>query len=142
MRTPRSHGSHGIFSKIHKRCRNVLCRLVTSNSSYYTENIFSFLDYHFQSLKQVVKSYIKDTNNFLANLRTLSKLFDRIIMCTVDVVRLYTNIPQESKRKICLNKHFYWIRWFDIKGQYFWIWRKCSLTKTRSFFSCEICAPL
>ena len=42
------------------------------------------------------KSYIKDTNDFLNNLRSLPKLPDNIILCTVDVVGLYPNIPHEE----------------------------------------------
>ena len=43
-----------------------------------------------------VKSYIKDTNNFLRKLQNLSKLPDDIILCTIDVVGLYPNIPNEE----------------------------------------------
>ena len=60
------------------------------------ENISAFLDFHLQPLAQVVKSYIKDTNDFLNKLRSLPKLPDNIILCTVDVVGLYPNIPHEE----------------------------------------------
>ena len=63
---------------------------------YYTENISSFLDHHLQPLAQPVKSYIKDTNEFLKKLRSLQKLPDDIILCTMDVVGLYPNIPHEE----------------------------------------------
>ena len=69
--------------KIQKRLHNVPGRPVTSNSGYYTENISSFLDYHLQALAQVVKSYVKDTNKFLKKLRSLPKLPDGIILCTM-----------------------------------------------------------
>ena len=49
-----------------------------------------------QLLAQAVKSYIKDTNEFLSKLRSLPKLPDNIILCTVDVVGLYPNIPHEE----------------------------------------------
>ena len=54
-----------LLPKIHKRLHNVPGRPVISNSGYYTENISSFLDHHLQPLAQAVKSYIKDTNEFL-----------------------------------------------------------------------------
>ena len=60
-----------LLPKIHKRLHNVPGRPVISNSGYYTENISSFLDHHLQPLAQPVKSYIKDTNEFLKQLRSL-----------------------------------------------------------------------
>ena len=49
-----------------------------------------------QPLAQAVKTYIKDTNDFLSKLRSLPKIPDNIILCTVDVVGLYSNIPHEE----------------------------------------------
>ena len=77
-----------LLPKIHKRLHNVPGRPVISNSGYYTKNISSFLDHHLQPLAQAVKSYIKDTNEFLKRLRSLPKLPDDIILCTMDVVGL------------------------------------------------------
>ena len=85
-----------LLPKIHKRLHNVPGRPVISNSGYYTENISSFLDHHLQPLAQAVKSYIKDTNEFLKKLRSLPELPDRIILCTMDAVGLYPNIPHEE----------------------------------------------
>ena len=78
--------------KIHKRLNNVPGRPVISNCGYYLENIFAFLDFHLQLLAQAVKSYIKDTDDFLNKLRSLPKLPSNIILCIVDVVGLYPNI--------------------------------------------------
>ena len=44
---------------------NVRGRPVIWNCGYYTENIFSFFDFHLQPSGKKVKSYIKDTNYFL-----------------------------------------------------------------------------
>ena len=44
----------------------------------------------------MVKSYIKDTNEFLKKLLSLPKLPDGIILCTMDIVGLYPNIPHEE----------------------------------------------
>ena len=85
-----------LLPKIRKRLHNVLGRPVISNSGYYTENISSFLDHHLQPLAQAVKYYIKDTNEFLKKLRSLPKLPDCIILCAMDVVELYPNIPHEE----------------------------------------------
>ena len=51
-----------------------------------------FLDFNLQPLAQAVKSYIKDTNDFLNKLRSLPN----IILCTEDVVGLHPNIPHEE----------------------------------------------
>ena len=83
-------------SKIHKRLHDVSGRPVISNCGYYTENVSSFLDYHLQPLAHKVKSYIKDTNNFLNRLSSLGKLPQGAILCTVDAVGLYPNIPHSE----------------------------------------------
>ena len=85
-----------LLTKIHKRLNNVPSRPVISNCGYYTENIPAFSDFYLQPLVQAVKSYIKDTNDFLNKLSSLSKLPDNIILCMVDVVGLYPNIPFEE----------------------------------------------
>ena len=43
-----------------------------------------------------VKSYIKDTNDFLRKIASLPPLPDDIILCTIDVVGLYSNIPHDE----------------------------------------------
>ena len=85
-----------LLPKIRKRLNNVPGRPVISNCGYYTQNISVFLDFHLQPLAQAVRSYIKDTNDFLNKLCSLPKLPDNIILCTVDVVGLYPNIPHEE----------------------------------------------
>ena len=64
-----------------------------SNCGFYTENISSFLDFHLQSLAQKIKSYIKDTNHFLKKFKELGQLPEGTILCTIDAVGLYPNIP-------------------------------------------------
>ena len=85
-----------LLTKFHKRLHNVPGRPVIPKSSYYTENISSFLDHHLQPLAQAVKSYIKDTKEFLQKPRSFPKLPDGITLCTMDVVGLYPNIPDEE----------------------------------------------
>ena len=82
-----------LLPKIHKRLHNVPGRPVISNYGFYTENISSFLDYHLQPLTKKVKSYIKDTNQFLNKIKKLESLPDGVILCTIDVVGFYPNIP-------------------------------------------------
>ena len=85
-----------LLPKIHKRLYNVPGRPVISNCGYYTENISSFLDFHLQPIAKKVKSYIKDTNDFLKKRRSLTNLPGNSMLCTMDVVGLYPNIPHEE----------------------------------------------
>ena len=85
-----------LLLKIHKRFDDVPGLLVISNCGYYTENISSFIEFHLEPLARVAKSYIKDTTDFLKKLRSLPNLSDDIILCTVDVVGLYPNIPHNK----------------------------------------------
>ena len=85
-----------LLPKIHRRLHDVPGRPVISNYGYYTKNISSFLDYHLQPLAQKVKSYIKDTSYFLSRLRSLGKLPQGAIPCTIDIVGLYPNIPHSE----------------------------------------------
>ena len=71
----------------------IIYRSVISNSSYFTENISSFLDFHLKPLAEKVKSYIQDTNDFFKKIANLPLFPDDLILCTIDVVSLYPNIP-------------------------------------------------
>ena len=85
-----------LLPKIHKRSHNVSGRPVRSNSGYYTENTSSFLDHHLPPLPQAVKSYINDAKKFLKKLLYLPKLPNSIILCNMNVVGLYPNIPHDE----------------------------------------------
>ena len=85
-----------MLPKIHKRFHNVSGRPVLFNSSYFTEDISSFLDFHLKLLAQKVKSYIQDINDFLKKIANLPPLPDDLIVCTIDVMGLYRNIPHEE----------------------------------------------
>ena len=85
-----------LLPKIHKRLRNVPGIPVISDCEFYTENISSFLDHHLQPIAQKVNSFIKDTNHFLRKIKSLGQLPEGAILCTIDVVGLYPNIPHEE----------------------------------------------
>ena len=89
-------GRFYLLPKIHKRLQNVPGRPVISDSGYYMENISAFLEFHLKPLVQKVKSYIKDTNDFLRKIACLPPLPDDIILCTIDGVGLYSNIPHDE----------------------------------------------
>ena len=85
-----------LLPKIHKRLFDVPGRPVVSHIGYFTERISSFVDSHLQPLAKKVKSYIKDTNDFVNKLKRVPKLPDNAIMCTIDVVGLYPSIPHNE----------------------------------------------
>ena len=43
-----------------------------------------------------MNSFIKDTNHFLRTIKSLGQLPEGAILCTIDVVGLYPNIPHEE----------------------------------------------
>ena len=67
-------GRFYLLPKIHKRLQNVPGRPVIANSGYYMENISALLGSHLEPLAQKVKSYIKDTNDFLRKIASLPPL--------------------------------------------------------------------
>ena len=67
-----------------------------SNCGFYTKNISAFLDHQLKPIAMQVKSYIKDTNDFLKKLRGVPDLPEDSIICTVDVVGLYPSIPNKE----------------------------------------------
>ena len=85
-----------LLPKIHKRLHDVPGQPVISNCGYDTENISSFLDFYLQPLAWEVKSYIQDNNDVLKKLCSLPNLTDDIVLCIVDVVGLYSNIPHDE----------------------------------------------
>ena len=93
-----------LLPKIHKRLHNVPGRPVMPNYGYYTKNISSFLDYHLQPLAKNLESHIKDTNHLLKKLKELGSLPKNAILCTLDVVGLYPNMPQEEGL-VSIRKH-------------------------------------
>ena len=76
---------------------NFLCYLKFTNDYRKTSDFeFPFSDYHFPALAQKVKSYIKYTSHFLTKLKSLGKLPQGAILCTIAVVGLYSNITQRE----------------------------------------------
>ena len=68
-------------------CMMFQVKLLFQTKVIYRKHIFS-LDSH--------KYCIKDTNYFLKKLRFLPNLPDNIILCIVNVVGLYPNIPYDK----------------------------------------------
>ena len=82
-----------MLTKIHKKTS--VCRPIVSGSSGPTERISSFLDslLQFVAIKQV--SCIKDTTDFINFIENM-QIPGNVVLATLDVSSLYTNIPQEE----------------------------------------------
>ena len=58
-------------------------------------------------MSQRVKSYTKDINHFLNKIKKIGKLPERAILCTMDFVGLYPNVPHgEGLDSLSLSKVF------------------------------------
>ena len=80
--------------KIHKQgCPG---RPVISGCGTPTEKISAFVDQKVRPLVPEIKSYIKDTNDFLNKLGQMGELPEGSILCTIDVVGLYPHIPHSE----------------------------------------------
>ena len=80
-------GRFYLLPKIHKRLHNLPGRPVTSNSGFYTEDICSFMSIilsHFPKMLKILK------------LSSLPPLPDDVILCTIDVLGLYLNLPHDE----------------------------------------------
>ncbi len=84
--------------KIHKKL--VVGRPIISGNGCPTEQISAFVDEHIKHYVSTFPSYVKDTTDFISKIRSL-KTDKRIILVTMDVTSLYTNIPnQEGKTAV------------------------------------------
>ena len=82
-----------LLPKIHKNKHPPPGRPVVSGNSSPTERISHFVDHFLQPCSIKVKSYLKDTNHFLRLIEEQTQLPDDVILVTMDVTALYTNIP-------------------------------------------------
>ena len=66
-----------------------------------TTNLSSFLDYWLKQAVFLLPTYIRDTTHLIQTLE--NKTFDRdILLCTVDVTKMYTNMPTEEGNQTAL----------------------------------------
>ena len=81
------------LTKIHKK--TPVGRPIVSGSSGPTERISSFVDSPLQPIAIKQESYIKGTTDFI-NFIENTEIPDNVILATLDVSSLYTNIPQDE----------------------------------------------
>ena len=82
--------------KIHKKKLDPPGRPIVSGNGCPTERISQFIDHFLQPSVKSIRSYIKDTTDFLSMLESLGQLPPNCILVTLDVASLYTNIPNKE----------------------------------------------
>lgn len=81
--------------KTHKKQNPIPVRPIVSGCNGPTKNISRFINYLINPIAQKVRSYIKDSKNFVQIIETTS-VPDDCILVTMDVTSLYTNIDQSE----------------------------------------------
>ena len=92
-------GRFYILPKVHKPGNPG--RPIVSSNSHPTERISHFVDYYLQPLVHKLPSFVKDTNDFLNKLLTISTLPAKSLLVTLDVSSLYTNITHNEGIYAC-----------------------------------------
>jgi len=103
-RTPQLY----LLPKIHKNKTPVPGRPIVSANNSPTEKISQLADHFLQPIVQNIKSYVKDTTDFVNKIENIPNLPVDTILATIDVTSLYTNIPNDEGILACkkmLNKH-------------------------------------
>jgi len=75
------------------------CPIISSCNSP-TENISQFIDYWLQPHTRQLPSFLKDTTQFIQEIKTL-QIPPGFLLVTIDVKSLYTNIPHDEDIKAC-----------------------------------------
>ena len=93
-----------LLPKIHKSLVNPPGRPIISGNDSPTEKISHLVDIILQPFVPNIKSYVKDTTDFLnkvGNINLTGK--SDVIICTLDVTSLYTNIPHKEGIQVIKN---------------------------------------
>ena len=83
-----------LLPKIHKA--NHPGRSVISSLNCHTSRISEFVDYYLQPEVKKLKSYVKDTTDFIKKTEGIDHVSDDSYLVSLDVRSLYTNIPQKE----------------------------------------------
>ena len=83
-----------MFPKIHKPENPG--RPVISSVNCHTNSISQYVDHHPQTHNKELKSYVKDSTDFIKKIDNLGKILENSILVTMNVLSLYTNIPHKE----------------------------------------------
>ena len=84
-----------LLPKIHKDMHNPPGRPVVSGSGGPTEKISQFVDHFIGPLVPLSRSYIRDSTHMI-NIFKNFKIIPHMLLCTLDITSLYTNIPHSE----------------------------------------------
>ena len=90
IKTPEFH----LLPKTHKA--NNPGRPVISSVNCYTSRISEFVDYYLQSEVKKLKSYVKDTTDFIKKIEAINHVSDDFYLVSLDFRSLYTNISHKE----------------------------------------------
>ena len=90
INTPEFH----LLPKIHKA--NNPGRPVISSVNCHTNRISEFVDYYSQPEVKKLKSYVKDTTDFIKKIEAIDHVSDDSYLVSLDIRSLYTNIPHKG----------------------------------------------
>ena len=83
-----------LLPKIHKA--NNPGRPVISSVNCHTSRISEFVDYYLQPEVKKLKSYVKDTPDFIKKIEAIDHVSNDSYLVSLDVRSLYTNIPHKE----------------------------------------------
>jgi len=98
--TPRTARFY-LLPKIHKNIIPPPGRPIISANNCPTERISQFVDYFINPLVPEIKSYIKDTTDFVTKIHNIRDIPNNTLLVTLDVSSLYTNIPNLEGIRAC-----------------------------------------
>lgn len=93
-----------------------LGKRVYSTNECPTDRIKALVHHFLKSMEPNISSYIKDTTHFLCMLNPKGELPEDTIIVTLDVMSLYTNIPNDYLLKMHwqTTDHFIQIPWIQL----------------------------
>lgn len=87
------------LTKIHKNPHKE--RPIVASCNSITENISQFVDHWLQPIMQTLPSFVRDTTDFI-NLIEKTRLNSEVVLASIDVSSLYTNIPHREGIEACV----------------------------------------
>ena len=89
------HNNFTFLPKIHKDSSNPPGRPIASGSAGPTERVSQLVDHVIGNLVPKSQSYIRDSTHLINILNEISLQPD-MLLCTLDITSLYTNIPHNE----------------------------------------------
>ena len=83
-----------MFPKVHKEGNPG--RPVVSTTDCHSTKISKYIDNQLQPHVKELKSYIKDSTNFIRKINNMEKFLTTAFLLTMDVCSFYTNIPNKE----------------------------------------------